>query len=180
MEAERVHAVKFKTYTKRHEAYVNAVLDRIAAFYGERLAALAVYGSFARGENRKDSDLDLLIVVRDAPKMSLRIAEFVEHVEMPVEPLGQDLFEKDEILCDPSPYILTVEETRNMQPIYYDLALHHVVVLDPDGVIGRITRSVRMWLDEVGATRVRRNNTVEWQTKRVGAENVLKKRLPSR
>ena len=144
---DRVHAVKLKTYTKRHEAYVNAVLDRIAAFYGERLAALAVYGSFARGENRKDSDLDLLIVVRDAPKMSLRIAEFVDQVEMPVEMLGQELFEKDEILCDPSPYILTAEEARNIQPIYYDFVEHLAVALDPDGLIDRIVGAVRTWLD---------------------------------
>ena len=165
---DQMPKMKLRTYTKRHEAYVNAVLDRIAAFYGERLVALAVHGSFARGTNRKDSDLDLLIVVRDAPKMRHRIAEFVDQIEMPVEPLGQELFEKDGILCDPSPYILTAEEARNMQPIYYDLAEHHVAVLDPDGLIERIVRSVRAWLDEIGASKVRRNNTVEWQTKRVG------------
>ena len=164
----RLNTVKFKTYTKRHEAYVNAVLDRIAVFYGHRLVALAVYGSFARGENRKDSDLDLFIILRDAPKMSFRIAEFVEQVEMPVEPLGQALFEKDGIHCDPSPYILTAEEARNIQPIYYDFVEHLAVALDPEGLIDRIVGAVRTRLDEVGGAKIRRNNTIEWQTKRVG------------
>lgn len=163
-----MNSIRLKTYTRRQESYIDAMLDRIAVFYGPRLAALAVYGSFSRAANRKDSDLDLLIVLRDAPKMSVRIAEFVEQVEMPVEPLGQELFEKDGILCEPSPYILTVEEALRMQPIYYDFIEHHVTVLDPDFLIERIVKSVRMWLANVGATKVRRNNTVEWQTRQGG------------
>lgn len=43
-------------------------LDRYAAAararFGERLVALSLFGSRARGEGRDDSDLDVLVVVR--------------------------------------------------------------------------------------------------------------------
>ena len=42
---------------------------------GDRLISLVVYGSVARGEAKRDSDLDLLIVARDLPKGRLKRQE---------------------------------------------------------------------------------------------------------
>ena len=51
-----------------------------------------------------------------------------------------------------------------MQPVYYDLVVHHVVVWDPEGIIGRIISSASALLKGVGAYRVRQNDTWEWRT----------------
>ncbi|MDI3257393.1 MAG: nucleotidyltransferase domain-containing protein [Kyrpidia sp.] len=147
----------------RHRDYVRAVLARIRAHYADRLSALAIYGSYARWENRLDSDLDLLVLLRKAPSRRERIEEFIRAVEMPSEPLAQELYERDGVICDLSPMVLTEQEGRQFQPVYADMVDHCVVIVDRDGALRRILTSVERLLRETGARKVRRNNTWEWQ-----------------
>jgi predicted nucleotidyltransferase len=43
---------------------VKAALERA---YGDRLVAIYVFGSRARGDHRPDSDLDLAVILRNTP-----------------------------------------------------------------------------------------------------------------
>ena len=49
-------------------AHVRAAIadakGRLEALYGDRLARVVLYGSYARGDARPDSDVDLLVVLR--------------------------------------------------------------------------------------------------------------------
>ena len=36
--------------------------------FQDKLISVVLYGSIARGDNRKDSDIDLLLVIKDLPK----------------------------------------------------------------------------------------------------------------
>jgi nucleotidyltransferase len=36
--------------------------------FQDKLISVVLYGSVARGDNRKDSDIDLLLVIKDLPK----------------------------------------------------------------------------------------------------------------
>ena len=95
-----------------------AILKEIADYYGDSLVGCAIFGSYARRDNRKNSDLDLLIILDKAPGFSKRIKEFVEQIEMRHEVLAQAIFEQEEILCELSPYILSREEALKIHPIY--------------------------------------------------------------
>ncbi len=62
-------------------AHFDCVLsDLLAAcrrHYGDRLVAVAVFGSVGRGTPRPDSDLDVLVVVETLPRGRMaRVAEF--------------------------------------------------------------------------------------------------------
>lgn len=52
-------------------AQVQHVLDafvaRVRQHYGQRLVHILLYGSYARGEARQDSDVDVLVVLKDTP-----------------------------------------------------------------------------------------------------------------
>ena len=155
-----------RTFSPGHRRWVDGVLSRMLQYYGENLLGLAIFGSFARGENRKGSDLDLLIILSNAGKRRIRIEEFIREIEMKHDDLAQQLFREQGLSCDLSPYIVTRDEALMMQPIYYDLVDHHVVVWDPEGIIDQIISSASALLKKVGAYRVRRNNTWEWRTNR--------------
>lgn len=51
--------------TEREERAVRAFVERLSGRLGDRLVALVLFGSKARGTARADSDVDLLAIVTD-------------------------------------------------------------------------------------------------------------------
>ena len=159
---------RLKTFSDRHRRYLRAILREVARYYRDNLAGLAVFGSYARGENRLNSDLDLLIILKEAPSLGRRVAEFVEQIEMKHEALAQKMYEEEGISCDLSPYILSRTEALTLQPVYYDLADHHIIVYDPEGLLARIIEATRKYLQGAKARKERLGNTWEWSIEKGG------------
>lgn len=159
---------KMKTFSPPHKQYVIAVLNEVVRYYGDLLLGFAVFGSYARGDNHHNSDLDLLIVLKEAPGFSLRLREFVDNIEMKHEVLAQKLYEQEDIHLELSPYILTRAEALKMHPLYFDLVEHHCIIYDPDHIIARIISSTEIILRKSGARKNRVGNTWEWQTGKMG------------
>ncbi|AGL00516.1 putative nucleotidyltransferase [Desulfoscipio gibsoniae DSM 7213] len=151
-----------------HRQYIIAVLNEVVNYYGDSLVGCAVFGSYARGDNRKNSDLDLLIILTSAPGFSRRLGDFVENVEMKHEKLAQTLYEQKDVFIELSPYILTREEALKVHPIYFDLIEHNYVIYDPENMIDRIINSAANLLEKSGARKSRTNNTWEWDTGKMG------------
>ncbi|WP_148867187.1 nucleotidyltransferase domain-containing protein [Thermosediminibacter litoriperuensis] len=159
---------ELKTFSLLHQQYLICVLKRVIEYYKDSLMGLAIFGSYARGENRKNSDLDLLIILKKAPGFSRRIKEFVENVEIVHESLGQQLYEEEDILCELSPYILSKEEALKFQPVYFDLTEHSKILFDPEGIICRIIESTKNLMDRYGARKSEFGNFWEWETEKRG------------
>ena len=47
------------------QKFLSEVSSAARKYYGTRLEKIVLFGSYARGEQRKDSDVDLMIVFRD-------------------------------------------------------------------------------------------------------------------
>jgi predicted nucleotidyltransferase len=154
---------KMLTFSSTHQAYIADVLATSVNHYGQNLLGLAIFGSYARKENTKLSDLDLLLILQDAPCRRERLNDFIAHIEMKHEPLAQQLYEDEAVLCELSPYILTESEALKFQTIYSDMVDHHIILLDPQHLLKRILEATRNLLLRVDARKVRRNNTWEWQ-----------------
>src|SRR3989304_3300392 len=46
------------------QSALNTVKDALTSIYGRRLSAIYLYGSYARGDFRDDSDVDLMIALK--------------------------------------------------------------------------------------------------------------------
>jgi predicted nucleotidyltransferase len=57
---------------ERIEPLVNEFVERVRAFYGERLVKIILFGSYARGDFHDESDVDLLVVLRDEDVSNIR------------------------------------------------------------------------------------------------------------
>ncbi len=55
-------------------AVAKTIQHRLSALYGERLRQVIVYGSVARGEEREDSDIDLLVVLNGEVRLAQEMA----------------------------------------------------------------------------------------------------------
>lgn len=55
-------------------------LSQISALYGDRLNKVILYGSYARGEQREDSDVDYLVVLNDEKIKTLKEISYLSPV----------------------------------------------------------------------------------------------------
>ncbi|HDN73707.1 MAG TPA: nucleotidyltransferase domain-containing protein, partial [Archaeoglobus sp.] len=50
-----------------YRSILKALLEALRKRFGDKLISLVVYGSVARGEFRRDSDLDILVIIEGLP-----------------------------------------------------------------------------------------------------------------
>lgn len=126
-----------KYYSGNHKNYLNQIFDRIKEYYGERLISLIVYGSYAREENKLDSDIDLFIVIKNKENRRARIREFLKQIESPF--LNSSLVLLDEnINSEISTVILTEKEALCFNPLYLDMVSKKIIIFDRDNFMEQL------------------------------------------
>jgi predicted nucleotidyltransferase len=148
-----------------YSSLLRKLLDKALEVLGGNLVSLVVYGSVARCEAEKASDVDLLLVVESAPKSRLRRQEVFMSIE--------DLLEEDlEALrsrgyeVDFSPVIKTVEEAKRFSPLYIDMVEDAVILYDRNGFFRGVLEALAARLRELGAERVRVGKKWYWRLKK--------------
>lgn len=142
--------------TTPHEAYqaVVAALPAAArAVYGERLRALVLFGSVARGSERPDSDIDLLIVASPLPAGRFaRVAEF-EAMEARLEP---ELTAAQAAGAHPflSPLIKTPEELEAGSPVHLDMPWEAKILWEREAAASGYFARLKAKLEAYGARRI--------------------------
>jgi len=77
-----------------YRSILKALLEALRKRFGDKLISLVVYGSVARGEFRRDSDLDILVIIEGLPKGRFKRQDLFMEVEKEVEPLIEDLWDE--------------------------------------------------------------------------------------
>lgn len=92
---------------------LNNMLKIMKEEFKDDLISVVVYGSVARGDNRNDSDVDLLIIMKNLPKDSMlkRIRLFETKVE---DKLNLDEYWKMGYYISLSPVLKTPEEAEKI------------------------------------------------------------------
>jgi nucleotidyltransferase len=144
---------------------LNNTLKIMKEEFKDDLISVVVYGSVARGDNRNDSDVDLLIIMKNLPKDSMlkRIRLFETKVE---DKLNLDEYWKMGYYISLSPVLKTPEEAEKFSPLYLDMVYDAVILYDSNYFFTRILQKLRDRLKELGAERVRMGKKWYWVLKK--------------
>lgn len=155
-----------------------AVREAAVSVYGERLISLAIFGSWARGTATPASDLDLLVVAEPLPPSRMkRVREFrpVDEVTRTFRSRfwservssggvhGQSDQGPPEI--ELSPVFKTREELAAGSPLYLDMTLWRVILVDRGGTLESFLAGLRGRMEALGSRRVPFKGGMFWDYK---------------
>jgi hypothetical protein len=149
---------------ERYERLIEKTVAEIRRAYGERLIAVALFGSVARGTPREDSDLDLLIVARDLPPGRMRRVEDFLPVETRLAPALREAGAAGEPIAL-APVFKTPAEVEHGSPLFLDMVEDARIAYDPDGFLAGYLDRLRGSLRALGARRVWLGNAWYWELK---------------
>lgn len=137
------------------EAFLEKIKEASLSFYGKNLLAVVIFGSAARGDFQKGSDLDLLIILREGKdSMGKRIDEFMKIEWGMRKSLEYKMLKEQKLPHRIEPVILDLEEFRKHPPFLLDLITDAKILIDKDDVFSREMDVLKKRLQEVGAKKV--------------------------
>jgi len=144
-----------------YKTLIEKLVEALKRRYGDGFVSLVIFGSVARGEMRKDSDVDLLLIIDSISKRRLeRQREFIE-VEKEMEGYLNALFDEG-YLIDLSPIIKTPEEAKRISPLYLDMVEDAIIAYDKEDFFKKILEKVGNRLKELGSKRIRMGKRWYW------------------
>ncbi len=152
------------SYRQQFDLLLHALPDACRHLYADRLVALAVFGSVARGTIRPDSDIDLLVVARTLPcgRMA-RVREF-DAVESALKPALEVAVKAGVHTCL-SPIFKTPEELARGSFLFLDMTDQAKILHDPEGVLARYLADLAGRLSRQGACRIAKGGGYYWKLK---------------
>jgi len=149
-------------YNSHAWALLDKYVEKLKAFFADKLKAVAIFGSLARGKAIfPGSDIDVLIVIKGMENLSFgeRI-KLTMRVEKELEKTSNF---KEVFVWPPSiqEIILTPEELKAHPPILLDLTTDAVILYDA-GILSDELEKLRGRLKDLGAKKIRTGDSWFW------------------
>lgn len=119
-------------------------LGLLQARWGEQLVSVVLFGSWARGDARAESDIDLLVISKHFPRSRLDRHRDIFEAAKAVSP---DFATRVSVMP------LTPEEARVTKPFYLGMLTAHVVLYDRGAFFTMLLTRLQQRLAALGAER---------------------------
>lgn len=153
----------YEDYRKLLATFVRFLLEEV----GESLISVVLYGSVARGEARETSDLDLLIIWKNAPAVYYERLQPILRAERKLE--GEKVYQE---LCqgDRRPYlsclVFSQEEAKENRYLFLDMVEDSLILLDQGGFFEERLRQLGSRLKVLGSRKISlKDGTWYWDLK---------------
>lgn len=117
----------------------------LEARFGDALVVLAVFGSQAQGQERPESDLDLLLIIEGLPRRRLDRWPLISSIAHGVSDTFAERI---------SAILLSPGEARTVKPYYLGFLDGHRLLVDRGGFFRAILDRLERRLEELGARRL--------------------------
>ncbi len=148
-----------------YETLLKKILDEIRRYFDKNLVSVVLYGSLARGEVKKDSDIDLLIISENLPKERSRRQDMFMELEKESDEEIKRIYETWGCYPYISPILKTREEAKNLSPLYLDMVTDAKILYDKDDFFKEILEKLRMELDSLNAKKIKVGKKWYWDLK---------------
>ena len=133
---------------KDYQELLSELVRRLHKEYGREFVSLVLYGSVARGEARKDSDVDLILVLDDPPtqyyKRTERLMKVLDEVERNV----------GENITFLNPIVFSKTEAMENRYLFLDIVEDGKILYDRDGFFRERLSTLKRRLQELGSKKV--------------------------
>ncbi|HYN44819.1 MAG TPA: nucleotidyltransferase domain-containing protein [Candidatus Limnocylindrales bacterium] len=148
-----------------YETLLNKILNEIRRHFEKNLISVVLYGSMARGEVTKDSDIDLLIISDNLPKERSRRQDMFMEMEKESDEEVKKIYEKWGCYPYISPILKTKDDARNLSPLYLDMLTDAKILYDKDDFFKKILEKLRLELKSLNARKIKVGKKWYWDLK---------------
>lgn len=138
--------------------------DELKRTLGENLVSVILFGSVARGEADRQSDIDIFIVLEKAPKGMLKRRKLLEPARQNLTKELEKLWQED-IFTDFVEIIRTKDEALRFHPVYLDMIENGIVLYDRGEFMLEVLKKVAIQLKKLGAKKVKVGKVWHWDLK---------------
>ncbi|MBC7091878.1 MAG: nucleotidyltransferase domain-containing protein [Nitrososphaeria archaeon] len=150
------------TYLKLVKEY----MDEIKEALNGKLVSVCLFGSIARGDFTRESDIDLLIIAKNVPDdVGRRHSLFRESRRKILSSDTAVNLRRMGYSTTFSEIILTPEEVKTHPPILLDIVEEGIILYDDNNFLSSIIDEVRCRLKKLGAKRIKLKRGWYWLLK---------------
>ena len=155
-------------HTQDFNAHLRHLAERYAQVLHEtlpqRLVSVVLFGSVARGEAGPTSDIDLFVVLEDAPRGMMARRALLAPAREALTPDLEALWQRG-VYVDFVEMIRGREEAQRFHPVYLDMTNDAVILYDKEGFFQSVLARLYERLHELGARKERVGDAWYWVLK---------------
>ena len=141
-----------KTGYKNYQPLLRKLLALLKHHFGKELLSCVLFGSVARGDGRKHSDIDIIIVYKNISCDPFE--KFWPVLQQLREDSEYKNLEAEGFTPEPFPVFLSEEELAGNPQVLLDVTEEGIILLDRGRIFRRRLDHIRRRLKELGSKRI--------------------------